>query len=103
MGTKKWVRVGLEWMECKMMEFFTRGGARKAFIKSLRKDGTCKISQSVLSTSDDLIKHRKIKVLDIGSCYNPFAKCKSKDALDITALDLKPAAEGVLQCDFLDV
>ncbi|CAL4068244.1 unnamed protein product [Meganyctiphanes norvegica] len=39
-----------------------------------------------------------LKVLDVGSCYNPFAKFPD---LDVTAIDLCPANESVKQCDFL--
>ncbi|XP_014262109.1 S-adenosylmethionine sensor upstream of mTORC1 [Cimex lectularius] len=39
-----------------------------------------------------------IKLLDVGSCYNPFKKFPF---FDVTALDLAPACEDVLKCDFL--
>merc|ERR1719161_1449069 len=127
-GKGEWVRAGHEWMENQMINFFKRGGARSAYMKSRRKTsfnfsstrgdlmgsnnmslipkglvGRTKINSDVLSVPDDLIGPRKIKVLDVGSCYNPFAKCKSKESLDVVALDLMPAAQGVFQCDFLDL
>lgn len=43
---------------------------------------------------------KKIKVLDVGSCYNPF--CEFPE-LDVLAIDLCPALESVYQCDFLQV
>lgn len=103
MGNRRWVRASLEWMEQRMLHFFTGGGARRAEMKSLRKRGLNSIPESVKSIPDNLIGARKIKLLDVGSCHNPFAKCKSRHALDVMALDLKPAAEGVYQCDFFDV
>ncbi|XP_059051707.1 S-adenosylmethionine sensor upstream of mTORC1 [Achroia grisella] len=41
-----------------------------------------------------------IKLIDVGSCYNPF---KIYDFLDVFAIDLWPANSSVLQCDFLNV
>lgn len=41
---------------------------------------------------------RRIWLLDVGSCYNPFQECPEFEALGI---DLIPATESVYQCDFL--
>ncbi|XP_030762876.1 S-adenosylmethionine sensor upstream of mTORC1 [Sitophilus oryzae] len=40
----------------------------------------------------------KFKLLDVGSCYNPFKKF---EIFDVTALDIAPASEDVLMCDFI--
>ncbi|XP_046972328.1 S-adenosylmethionine sensor upstream of mTORC1 [Vanessa cardui] len=40
------------------------------------------------------------KLLDVGSCYNPF---KIYDFFDVLAIDLCPANEYVMECDFLQV
>ncbi|KAF7271742.1 hypothetical protein GWI33_015420 [Rhynchophorus ferrugineus] len=42
----------------------------------------------------------KLKLLDVGSCYNPFQKF---DKFDVIALDIAPANNGVFKCDFLNV
>ena len=42
----------------------------------------------------------KVKLLDVGSCYNPFS---AFDKLDVLAIDLCPARDSVYQCDFLNV
>lgn len=44
-----------------------------------------------------------IRILDIGSCYNPFLHCSRSAAYALTALDLRPAHDSVLQCDFLSL
>ena len=59
---------------------------------------------------------RRLRLLDVGSCYNPFSPESLRvilgrgdggagggaDAMfEVTALDLAPAHESVLQCDFL--
>jgi 25S rRNA (adenine2142-N1)-methyltransferase len=41
-----------------------------------------------------------IRVLDVGSCYNPFAVFAD---LQVTALDIAPAVPSVARCDFLSV
>ncbi|XP_046627771.1 S-adenosylmethionine sensor upstream of mTORC1 [Neodiprion virginianus] len=42
----------------------------------------------------------KVKLLDVGSCYNPFG---GVNFFDVTAIDLAPSCDGVLQCDFLSM
>jgi len=39
-----------------------------------------------------------LKLLDVGSCYNPF-----KDCFDTLAIDLQPATKDVYKADFLNV
>lgn len=43
---------------------------------------------------------KNLKLLDVGSCYNPF---KKYSIYDITAIDIAPASEDVQKCDFLNV
>lgn len=45
--------------------------------------------------SMDLVR---LKLLDVGSCYNPFSKYSE---FDVTALDIAPAQNDVFKCDFL--
>lgn len=42
----------------------------------------------------------RIKLLDVGSCYNPFGKC---DDFDVLPIDIAPAVDEVYECDFLNV
>ncbi|XP_055639289.1 S-adenosylmethionine sensor upstream of mTORC1 [Toxorhynchites rutilus septentrionalis] len=42
----------------------------------------------------------KIKLLDVGSCYNPFADFPEAD---VTAIDIAPATDTVMYCDFLTI
>lgn len=42
----------------------------------------------------------RIKLLDVGSCYNPFSKFEE---FEVTAIDIAPATEDVIECDFLNV
>ncbi|XP_050302335.1 S-adenosylmethionine sensor upstream of mTORC1 [Anthonomus grandis grandis] len=47
-----------------------------------------------------LAKGERLKVLDVGSCYNPFSTFKE---FDVMAVDIAPANAEVLKCDFLKV
>lgn len=40
----------------------------------------------------------RLKLLDVGSCYNPFSQY---DQFDVTAIDIAPANSDVIECDFL--
>lgn len=42
----------------------------------------------------------RIKLLDVGSCYNPFGKF---DDFDVLPIDIAPAVDEVYECDFLTV
>lgn len=53
-----------------------------------------------LVTEIEIGKYEKIKLLDVGSCYNPF---KAFPCFDVTAIDIAPATEDVFLCDFLNV
>lgn len=43
----------------------------------------------------------KLKLLDVGSCYNPFLLYSDK--FDVLAIDIAPANKTVYKCDFLNV
>lgn len=55
----------------------------------------CKIELNLESTETF---SEPLKLIDVGSCYNPFRKY---DNFNVTAIDLCPANNSVLQCDFL--
>ncbi|XP_022909974.2 S-adenosylmethionine sensor upstream of mTORC1 [Onthophagus taurus] len=54
----------------------------------------------LLNSKDHMVKSNQLKLLDVGSCYNPF---KEFDLFDVTAIDLAPALPDVLQCDFINL
>lgn len=62
--------------------------------------------EQVIAVKIDLILEIKesfvepLKLIDVGSCYNPF---KRYENFDVLAIDLCPANIYVLQCDFLGV
>lgn len=111
MGDRLWVQTGNDWMKNFAIQFFKDGGAKKHYMRVLREKYLAEHGvewpnndsiQCNNSLQRDLLpKSNKIRLLDVGSCYNPFAN--SSTCLDVTALDLYPADPSVLQCDFLNL
>ena len=59
------------------------------------------ITHTTSTDSSSLSVPPKLKVLDVGSCYNPFLTGPYNTLFDITALDLCPTDPSVYQSDFL--
>lgn len=57
------------------------------------------IGSSKLSATDNDKCKEKIRLLDVGSCYNPF---KEYEEFSVTAIDISPACPDVHSCDFLN-
>ncbi len=45
---------------------------------------------------------QNIRLLDVGSCYNPFKKYEQNQNFTVTAIDISPACPDVHRCDFLN-
>jgi hypothetical protein len=133
MGSKVWVAECNKWFETFSIAYFRKGGARKHYLKSARnvesrsaddslvKDlmaasalESCNTSHLPHAGSGDAgavqelaaaaaVAARKIRVLDVGSCYNPIARSEQASLFDVIALDLFPVDASVLQCDFLNL
>jgi 2-polyprenyl-3-methyl-5-hydroxy-6-metoxy-1,4-benzoquinol methylase len=109
MGTKRWVAECNRWFETFSIAYFREGGARKYYLRSLAAGE--RASQTDKTVADSITKDlmadgsgsSKIRLLDVGSCYNPLAKCARADQFEVTALDLYPVDPTVLQCDFLNL
>lgn len=48
----------------------------------------------------DKVSEKRLKLLDVGSCFNPFAR---DEQFQVTAIDLCPATDNVYQADFLQI
>ena len=89
---------------------------------SSARAAVCEASLSSLRRLEDARRlrtrqRRRLRLLDVGSCYNPFSPDSLRailnagdtrddraDAMfEVTALDLAPADDSVLQCDFLEL
>lgn len=88
----------IQWVVDKCRDYFNNDGWKMAVEKENR---LCKkyfeTNLSILITYN---KNDKLYLLDVGSCYNPFKKFSDFYTIPI---DLVPATEDVLQCDFLNV
>ena len=130
MGKKVWVQKGNLWMEDFSINFFRRNGARKDYLKANNHDPNIDgqrdmatalprdlmLEETFLKNTtagteageivigkDEKAPARQIRLVDVGSCYNPIGKSANRAAFAVTALDLCPVDPSVLQCDFLDL
>nr|XP_050047383.1 S-adenosylmethionine sensor upstream of mTORC1-like isoform X1 [Dermacentor andersoni] len=89
----------IEWCYDTMREYFFGGGLERSLRRHYRKMGL-PCSESILEQAKEVLgfAEEKVRLLDVGSCYNPFSAYGDVDAL---AIDLTPATEDVIQCDFL--
>ena len=101
------------------VSFFRRNGARKELLKHLTLQDD-KTEDELAVWSESLVRDlmmstetgtgtgkggeaRPIRLLDVGSCYNPVLNSPNAAAFEVTALDLEPAHPSVYQGDFLRV
>lgn len=116
-GSQQLERV--QWCRRTLLEYF-RGGMRKCIEKDQRKlqrlsrraevpddtsNGTVHQQQLEQTLGDRYLDVStslpdKPRVLDVGSCYNPF---KQMEEFRVIGIDLHPATEDVYQCDFLSL
>lgn len=73
---------------------------REARILSAMREAGETIDADDLLPDDDEPQSKRLKLLDVGSCYNPFAEF---DEFEVIAIDIAPATPLVSQCDFLSV
>ena len=113
LATGPWAEQGagrISWCVDACEEYFVGGALTKLLQKDLRRRGhdmPTLVPLELLPSSDsdvtriaDTFLQRKWKLLDIGSCYNPFNKF---DRFTVTAVDIAPADPSVVLCDFLNV
>lgn len=134
MGAKPWVLEANQWMATYIRSFFFGDASTKFLRKTLpapTKDAGLPSSASLpfkisVEDRDELIRiylermrhsfivsassGEKVRVLDVGSCYNPLARFTEAEVMEITAIDLHPVAAPdasadtvVHTCDFLTV
>ncbi|KAM6436159.1 S-adenosylmethionine sensor upstream of mTORC1 isoform 1-T1 [Liasis olivaceus] len=109
----------IEWCCSVSREYFQNGGKRKALEKdekraalatksiqtaSVHPSSKMEVStdnSSLSSVLDELLHPSgKIRLLDVGSCFNPFLKFEEFLTVGI---DIVPAVESVYKCDFLNL
>lgn len=90
------------WIHSAIMEYFQGGEMQRTTEKEMRKIEhlDLKADDSDLANGCKLPLTSKVRLLDVGSCYNPFLVY---DEFDVTAIDLCPAHLSVKRCDFLSL
>ena len=87
----------IDWIEGKIKEFYEERDCDRILNRIHRRNGSLEPPQDV---SVDI--PRKIKILDVGSCYNPFRDNLNSE--ECIAIDLQAVPEReVFKCDFLTV
>ncbi|XP_063978564.1 S-adenosylmethionine sensor upstream of mTORC1 [Diachasmimorpha longicaudata] len=98
----------IQWIKRQCYNYYLEGGKgkydqREVSISAKIETPTSPPSRRPLTSSprapDELLPS-KIKIIDVGSCYNPLG---DDESFDVTAIDLAPYSTQVLKCDFLDV
>nr|XP_031827922.1 S-adenosylmethionine sensor upstream of mTORC1 [Nomia melanderi] len=98
----------VDWIKFQCKEYFLNGGIQK--YNEREEDIKKKMNVKSVETEDAINydthdRHfadstKKITLLDVGSCYNPFG---TSSMFEVTAIDLNGVSENVLCCDFLNV
>lgn len=90
----------VEWIKNKCKEYFFNEGMKKYDEKEV-----CLLKKNIQNFNDvkniQTCIETKVKILDVGSCYNPFAT--EKNVFSVTAIDIAPYTDDVLKCDFLNL
>ncbi|ESO91317.1 hypothetical protein LOTGIDRAFT_65191, partial [Lottia gigantea] len=97
----------IEWCYQTIIEYFYKDGLSKLIAKDLRRQSSEQSSASVTNQKLDsglflpnTTKTFKIRLLDVGSCYNPF---NMFNEFQTVGIDICPATPSVFQCDFLNI
>lgn len=82
-------------------EYFHLGKSRALRERELRILQSDEIeTETIESSLTEPATNERIRLLDVGSCFNPFAQ---HDIFNVTAIDIAPADDSVFECDFLNV
>ncbi|CAD5115624.1 DgyrCDS4579 [Dimorphilus gyrociliatus] len=107
LATKHWSKspyTRINWCIDKMKEYFFEGGLEKLRMKDerrLKHHGMTQDNENILIENClKLPLEEKVRLLDVGSCYNPF---ESYNFVNCLPIDLCPASPTVRRCDFLQV
>lgn len=90
----------IQWVVKESEDYFYHGGCEKALEKESKLSQ--RYFENPINNLNAIFEGEKLtlKLLDVGSCYSPFSTFSN---FNVTAIDLVPATEHVLKCDFLKV
>ncbi|XP_072291291.1 S-adenosylmethionine sensor upstream of mTORC1 [Eucyclogobius newberryi] len=97
----------IEWCRSVCQEYFLDGGMKRMIVKD---EKSAAASLGLTSATDNAPSHSSVpsraapigrmRLLDVGSCFNPFLKF---DEFLTVGIDIVPAVESVHKCDFLNL
>ncbi|XP_073687621.1 S-adenosylmethionine sensor upstream of mTORC1 [Garra rufa] len=99
----------IEWCRSVCQEYFQDGGMRRVLEKDEKSarhaaagnnTSDNSLPQSPSSSNSSTFQLGRIRLLDVGSCFNPFLKF---DEFLTVGIDIVPAVESVYKCDFLNL
>ncbi|KAM7299318.1 S-adenosylmethionine sensor upstream of mTORC1 [Ixodes scapularis] len=88
----------IEWCHQTLRSYFYEGGLKRALRSLPSFDQNAESAMEHALRLLQLPPGGKVRLLDVGSCYDPF---RCYEDIEAVAVDLTPAREGVLECDFL--
>uniref|UniRef100_H2YK68 S-adenosylmethionine sensor upstream of mTORC1 n=1 Tax=Ciona savignyi TaxID=51511 RepID=H2YK68_CIOSA len=97
------------WCRKTVVDYFNNGGLLRILEKENRRKEYYEQNSAdfcIKNPCDKVLKSKSpqqngsIRLLDVGSCYNPFSEMQE---FETTAIDLSPANDTVYQCDFISV
>ncbi|XP_015593834.1 S-adenosylmethionine sensor upstream of mTORC1 [Cephus cinctus] len=95
----KQLQCRIQWIKKQCIEYFFNEGRERYQKREL--DIELKLTAITTKKKDSCsLNMEKLFLLDVGSCYNPF---ENMDQFHVTAIDLIPYSQNVLQCDFLNL
>ncbi|XP_061898733.1 S-adenosylmethionine sensor upstream of mTORC1 [Entelurus aequoreus] len=99
----------IDWCRSVCQEYFLDGGMKRMLEKD-EKSASFSLSTGLTAASasaqppdavlSPLTQVGKMRLLDVGSCFNPFMKF---DEFLTVGIDIVPAVESVYKCDFLNL
>ncbi|XP_041965627.1 S-adenosylmethionine sensor upstream of mTORC1 [Alosa sapidissima] len=96
--------VRIEWCRSICQDYFLDGGMKRMLEKDEKSAkfafGGPAVNVQSHSSSRSTLHSGKIRLLDVGSCFNPFLKF---DEFFTVGIDIVPAVESVYKCDFLNL
>ncbi|KAJ8917341.1 hypothetical protein NQ315_002363 [Exocentrus adspersus] len=87
----------IEWTVNACENYFTKDVTK---YRSKEREIALRINCTFNLDATEMVPVPKLKLLDVGSCYNPFSKYEQ---FEVTAIDIAPAKDEVYKCDFLSV
>ncbi|KAM6960687.1 S-adenosylmethionine sensor upstream of mTORC1 [Aplochiton taeniatus] len=96
----------IEWCHSVCQQYFLQGGMERMLQKDEKRARLATLltaatsGQPCSTISSSMSKMGKIRLLDVGSCYNPFL---TFEEFLTVGIDIVPAVESVYKCDFLNL